>query len=94
VKMEPGQGTGALEHGRACYERREWNDAFEALSLADQAVPLAGDGLHRLAWSAALTARDEEMLATQERLYHARLAKVNVTSRAAATAFAYQHALI
>ena len=62
-----------LERGRAYFERREWNDAFEALSLADQSTPLEPDDLHRSAWSAGLTARDEEMLATQERLYHARL---------------------
>ena len=62
-----------LERGRACYERREWDDAFEALSLADRLAPLAAEDLHRLAWSAGLTARDEQMLATQERVYHARL---------------------
>ena len=63
----------ALQRGRACYDRREWNDAFEALSLADQSTPLEADDLHRLAWSAGLTARDAEMLATQERVYQARL---------------------
>ena len=65
--------SGLLERGRACFERREWNDAFAALSAADQSTPLGAEDLHRLAWSAGLTARDEEMLATQERLYHAHL---------------------
>ena len=65
--------SGLLERGRACFERREWNDAFTALSAADQSTPLGAEDLHRLAWSAGLTARDEEMLATQERLYHAHL---------------------
>ena len=32
---------------------------------------LEPEDLQRLAWSAGLTARDEEMLATQERVYHA-----------------------
>jgi len=64
----------ALQRGRACYERNEWNDAFEALSLADQATPLAADDLHLLAWSAGLSAHDDVMLATQDRVYHARLA--------------------
>ena len=64
---------GPLERGRACFERHEWNDAFEALTAADQSAPLAAEDLHRLAWSAGLTARDEEMLATQERVYHALL---------------------
>lgn len=62
-----------LLRGRACYERGEWNDAFEALSLADQSTPLDAEDLHRLAWSAGLTARDDQMLSTQERVYHARL---------------------
>jgi tetratricopeptide (TPR) repeat protein len=65
--------SGPLERGRACFERQQWNDAFEALSAADQSTPLGAEDLHRLAWSAGLTARDEEMLATQERLYHAHL---------------------
>ena len=62
-----------LERGRACYERNEWNDAYEALTLADRLMPLEADDLDRLAWSAGLTARDEETFAAQERLYHARL---------------------
>ena len=56
-----------LERARVSFERHEWNDAFEALSLADQATPLDADDLQRLAWSAGLTARDEEMRAIQER---------------------------
>src|SRR6476619_7322793 len=69
----PANPSKALLHGRACYERREWNDAFEALSLADQTTALGADDLHRLAWSAGLTARDDQMLAAQERVYQARL---------------------
>jgi DNA-binding CsgD family transcriptional regulator len=72
-RLQPGPAE-LLERGRACYERHEWDDAFELLSLADRSSPLDADDLHRLAWSAGLTARDEEMLAVQERLYHARLA--------------------
>src|SRR5262245_19948847 len=72
-KHTPGLPADALARGRACYERHEWNDAFEALSLADELTPLGADDLHRLAWSAGLTARDDEMLATQERVYQARL---------------------
>ena len=62
-----------LERGRASFDRHEWNDAFEALSLADRAITLGVEDLHRLAWSAGLTARDEQMLATQARVYRARL---------------------
>ena len=70
---ETDESTDALLRGRACYERRQWHDAFEALSLADQAAPLSVEDLQRLAWSAGLTARDDEMLATQERVYRAHL---------------------
>jgi hypothetical protein len=69
-----GETANTLERGRACFERHEWNDAFQALTLPDASSPLGADDLQRLAWSAGLTARDEQMLATQERLYHARLA--------------------
>lgn len=34
-----------LERGREHYRRRAWADAFEALSLADRYVTLAGDDL-------------------------------------------------
>ena len=73
LKRRAAEIPGPLERGRACFERREWNDAFEALLQADESTPLGAEDLHRLAWSAGLTARDEEMLATQERLYHALL---------------------
>src|SRR6185503_9743216 len=73
VERRDPKGLGPLERGRACFERHEWDDAFVALSAADQAAPLGVEDLHRLAWSAGLTARDEEMIATQERVYHARL---------------------
>ena len=65
-----GRPSETLLRGRACYERGEWNDAFESLALEDESQPLDLADLHRLAWSAGLTARDEQMLATQERLYH------------------------
>jgi len=65
-----GRPSETLLRGRACYERGEWNDAFESLALEDESQPLDLDDLHRLAWAAGLTARDEQMLATQERLYH------------------------
>jgi DNA-binding CsgD family transcriptional regulator len=67
----PGEHSRLLLRGRRCYERGEWNDAFAALKAADEQGGLGAADLHRLAWSAGLTARDEEMLATQERVYHA-----------------------
>ena len=74
ARPEQSELTSALARGRACYERNEWNDAFEALSLADRTTPLEAEDLQRLALSAGLSARDEAMLATQERLYNALLA--------------------
>src|SRR5215470_12501247 len=59
------------ERARACFERREWDDAFDALSRAEALIALDTEDLYRLAWSAGLTGRDEEMLATTERWYHA-----------------------
>ena len=76
----------AVRRGRAHYEQREWNDAFEALSLADRATPLGVEDLHRLTWAAGLSARDDEMLAASERAYHARL-EAGETLTAARTAF-------
>ena len=70
----PDERSRLLLRGRGCYDRGDWNDAFEALQAADENGGLQPEDLHRLAWSAGLTARDEEMLATQERVYHAWLA--------------------
>ena len=54
-----------LLRGRDCYERGDWDDAFNTLRLADAEGALDAADLHRLAWSAGLT-RDEHMLATTE----------------------------
>jgi DNA-binding CsgD family transcriptional regulator len=63
----------ALLRGRAHFQGRQWKDAFEALTLADRSTPLEVEDLDRLAWSAGLSAYDDEMLAANERAYHARL---------------------
>jgi DNA-binding CsgD family transcriptional regulator len=63
----------ATESGRRAYERRAWSDAFEALSRASAAGPLAADDVERLAWSAVLTGRDEPALEALERLHQLRL---------------------
>ncbi len=67
----PDERSRFLLRGRGCYDRGDWNDAFEALKAADEQGGLEPEDLQRLAWCAGLTARDEEMLATQERVYHA-----------------------
>jgi DNA-binding CsgD family transcriptional regulator/tetratricopeptide (TPR) repeat protein len=55
--------------GRRAYEQRAWEDAFLALSEATAAGQLDADDVERLAWAAALTARNEESLAAFERLH-------------------------
>lgn len=82
----PSVGSSArpLERGRVCYERHDWNDAFESLTSADRASPLDADDLNRLAWSAGLTARDDEMLVALERWHHAELAADNKAAAARA----------
>ena len=47
---------------RASYAKRAWGDAFRSLSLADQASPLGGDDLERLANSAYLIGSDDDFL--------------------------------
>jgi DNA-binding CsgD family transcriptional regulator len=58
-----------VEHGRNCYERRAWGDAYQALLGADQAAALQSDDLQRLATAAFLTGRDVEFQRLQERLH-------------------------
>ncbi len=58
-----------LQHGRDCYARRAWGDAYRALVHADEAVPLAVDDLHCLATAAYLTGRVSEFQHLLERLY-------------------------
>ena len=69
VRLELGSGMDHLEHGRECYGRRAWGDAYHALQCADQATPLEADDLDRLATAAYLTGRDLEFQRILERLY-------------------------
>lgn len=62
-----------LEDGRACYERRAWGDAYDAMLAADQETPLEPEDLDRLATAAYLSGHDAEFGGTLERLYRARL---------------------
>jgi DNA-binding CsgD family transcriptional regulator len=58
-----------LEHGRECYKRRAWSDAYDALRCADSATPLDAGDLDCLATAAYLTGRDLEFEQILERLY-------------------------
>ena len=63
VEMDP------LAHGRECYGRRAWGDAYQALLCADRATALQSDDLDRLATAAFLTGHDLEFQRLQERLH-------------------------
>jgi DNA-binding CsgD family transcriptional regulator len=72
--------------GRSAYARRDWGDAYGALSEASAAGPLDADDVERLAWSAMLSGHDREGLAVLERLHQLRLDAGEVL-RAARVAF-------
>ena len=58
-----------LACGRKYCDRREWADAFEALTLADRAFPLAAHDLQLLATSAYLVGREDDYLRVLERTH-------------------------
>jgi ATP/maltotriose-dependent transcriptional regulator MalT len=58
-----------LEHGRACYARRAWGEAYDALQRADGAARLQADDLERLATAACLSGREADFLRLLERQY-------------------------
>lgn len=62
-----------LQRGRESFKRRMWMDALNALSLADQAVPLEAEDLVLLSMSAYLIGRDDDSLRALERAYRAHL---------------------
>jgi DNA-binding CsgD family transcriptional regulator len=62
-----------LGRGRESYDRRAWAEAYGALSLADQHVPLNAEDLELLAMAAYLIGRDDECLRALERAHHAHL---------------------
>lgn len=62
-----------LKRGRESYGRRAWGDAYQSLSLADQATPLGVEDLELLAISAYLIGRDDDYLSALDRAHHAHL---------------------
>src|SRR5688572_33478784 len=63
--------SNTLAHSRACYDRGAWHEAFEALSVADQAAPLDRDDLERLGVSAYLIGREVDFERYFDRLHRA-----------------------
>lgn len=62
-----------LEHGRAAFARSAWRAAYEALSVADTATPLAPADLERLGGAAYMIGRDDDYVAAFERAHQAYL---------------------
>ena len=75
-----------LERGRESFARRRSVDAFNALSLADEVVPLEAEDLELLSISAYLIGRDDDNLRALDRAYRAHL-KSGETLRAGRAAF-------
>jgi DNA-binding CsgD family transcriptional regulator len=63
------EATTDLERGRESYEIAAWADAYECLSRADQAVPLHGEDLTRLAIAAHMLGLMEDWLPLLERAH-------------------------
>jgi ATP/maltotriose-dependent transcriptional regulator MalT len=62
-----------LTRGRESYRQRAWAAAYQLLSLADQATPLAVEDLELLATSAHLSGREDESLQVLDRVHQAHL---------------------
>ncbi len=75
-----------MKLGRAAYGRRAWDDAYRSLSLADKAGGLGASDLELLAWSAALTHRDQVFPKVLERIY---LAYVDANEHTQAARYAF-----
>jgi DNA-binding CsgD family transcriptional regulator len=75
-----------LARGREACANREYAAAFDALSAADRAEPLAGGDLDHLAMAAGMLGRDEEFLRALERAHHAHL-EAGAAAAAARAAF-------
>jgi ATP/maltotriose-dependent transcriptional regulator MalT len=75
-----------LQHGRDCYGRRAWSEAYQALQRADEATALQADDLDRLATAACLSGRETVFVQILERQYRA-LDESGDHARAARCAF-------
>src|SRR5687768_4727110 len=79
-------GADALEHGRASFGRRAWQDAYAQISAADREAPLEFEDLERLAVAASLVGRDSDSAEIWSRAHHECLRRGNA-ARAARCAF-------
>jgi DNA-binding CsgD family transcriptional regulator len=65
-----GPAEQTLDGAREAYRRQFWGEAYRLLAAADEASPLEPADVEKLALAAALTGRDAEHLAAEERLFH------------------------
>jgi class 3 adenylate cyclase len=72
-----GQPHELIESAREALERHQWQDAYDALSEADQQGSLTGEGLYLLASAAYWSAHPDETLEFLERSYGAYLNEGN-----------------
>jgi DNA-binding NarL/FixJ family response regulator len=87
------RGAELVSRGREACARRAWPEAFESLSRADQAAPLAADELELLATSAYMLGRDDEYVRALERAHLAYL-ETGDPSRAVRCAYWIGHNLM
>ena len=83
----PGETESALTAGRDALDRHAWDEAYQALSEADQAGALNGEGLELLSSAAYWTAHPDQTVEVLERSYAAYLDEGN---RAAAAMAAFR----
>jgi DNA-binding CsgD family transcriptional regulator len=70
MMKEGGPGdTDALERGREAYAQREWLEAYQALSRADEGSALEAEDLELLAVAAFMLGRDDDAVADLERAH-------------------------
>jgi DNA-binding CsgD family transcriptional regulator/HPt (histidine-containing phosphotransfer) domain-containing protein len=73
---------GAVERGRAFYERQAWSEAYTTLSAADREVRLDPEDLERLATAAYLLGRSADHAEIGARAFHQWLTRDDPTSAA------------
>jgi len=64
------RSTGQLERGRRAYAERAWGDAYESLTLANQAASIGAEDVELLATSAYMLGRDDEWMSLLEQAHH------------------------
>jgi DNA-binding CsgD family transcriptional regulator len=80
--MESTMALGAVERGRASYERQAWSEAYTALSAADRECPLGPEDLERLATAAYVLGRSTDHAHIGTRAFHQWLTRGDPASAA------------